>query len=74
MKANKGAPGVDGMTVGELGVWLKEPKEALLSSLRNGSYPPQPARGVEIPKPGGGVPMTHWPGSRGSWKANSSSA
>ena len=55
VKANKGAAGVDGMTVGELGVWLHEHKEALLRSLRDGSYQPQPVRGVEIPKPGGGV-------------------
>ena len=55
VKANKGAPGVDGMTVGELGRWLKEHKEALLASLRDGSYQPQAVRGVEIPKPGGGV-------------------
>jgi RNA-directed DNA polymerase len=52
---NKGAPGVDGMRVGELKAYLKchwpEHKEALL----NGSYQPQPVRQVAIPKPGGGV-------------------
>lgn len=55
VKANKGAPGVDGMTVGELGTWLHEHKERLLASLRDGRYQPQPVRGVQIPKPGGGV-------------------
>ena len=52
---NKGAPGVDGLTVSELKASLKthwpEHKEALL----NGRYQPQPVRKVEIPKPGGGV-------------------
>jgi RNA-directed DNA polymerase len=52
---NKGAPGVDGLTVSGLKAYLKrhwpEHKEALL----NGSYTPQPVRKVEIPKSGGGV-------------------
>lgn len=55
VKANKGAAGVDGMTVHELSAWLKEHREGLIASLLNGSYQPQPVRGVEIPKPGGGV-------------------
>lgn len=55
VKSNKGAPGVDGMTVHELGVWLKEHQETLTASLLNGSYQPQPVRGTEIPKPDGGM-------------------
>ncbi len=55
VKANKGAPGVDGMTVDDLGGWLVEHREELMASLLEGSYQPQPVRGVEIPKPGGGV-------------------
>jgi RNA-directed DNA polymerase len=55
VKANKGAPGVDGMTFRELGDWIKEHKQALTAALLEGSYQPQPVRGVEIPKPGGGV-------------------
>lgn len=55
VKANKGAPGVDGMTVDELGEWLGQHKEQLLAALLDGSYQPQPVRGVEIPKPGGGM-------------------
>lgn len=55
IKANKGGPGIDGMTVEELSVWLAEHKEELVVSLLDGSYRPQPVRGVEIPKPGGGV-------------------
>lgn len=54
VKANKGAPGVDGMTVGDLYGWLGEHKEELIARLMDGSYEPQAIRGVEIPKPGGG--------------------
>ena len=53
--ANKGAPGVDGMTVHELRDWIAEHKAELIASLLDGTYQPQPVRGVEIPKPGGGV-------------------
>jgi len=55
VKANRGSPGVDGMTVGELGAWLAAHKEELIASLLDGSYRPQGVRGVEIPKPGGGM-------------------
>jgi RNA-directed DNA polymerase len=55
VKANRGSPGVDGMTVHDLGAWLAEHKEALIASLLDGSYEPQPVQGVEIPKPGGGM-------------------
>jgi RNA-directed DNA polymerase len=54
VKANKGAPGVDGLTVAELPSWIAEHKQELLASLLDGSYQPQPVRGVQIPKPGGG--------------------
>ncbi len=54
VKANRGAAGVDGMTVGELLTWLAEHKDALIASLLDGTYQPQPVRGVQIPKPGGG--------------------
>lgn len=52
-KANKGAPGVDGMTVADLRGWIADNRERLIVSLLDGSYRPQPVRGVEIPKPGG---------------------
>lgn len=55
VKANKGAAGVDGMTVGELYDWLTGHKEELIASLVNGSYQPREVRGIEIPKPGGGM-------------------
>ena len=51
--ANKGAPGVDGMTVGQLGGWIKRHKQEFIASLLDGSYRPSPVRGVQIPKPGG---------------------
>jgi RNA-directed DNA polymerase len=53
--ANKGAPGVDGRTVRELSEWIKEHQKELVASLLDGSYRPQAVRGVQIPKPGGGV-------------------
>ena len=54
VKRNGGAPGIDGMTVEELGQRL----DCLLSRAReqivSGTYRPQPVKAVEIPKPGGG--------------------
>jgi RNA-directed DNA polymerase len=54
VKANGGAPGVDGMTVEALRAWTATNRERLIASLLDGSYQPQPVRGVSIPKPGGG--------------------
>ena len=54
VKTNKGAPGIDGMTVDDLLPWIVEHKQQLRSSLLDGSYRPSPVRGVTIPKPGGG--------------------
>src|SRR5579863_7103082 len=54
VRSNKGKPGVDGMTVHDLADWLRENTAALTASLRDGTYRPQPVRGVQIPKPGGG--------------------
>ena len=55
VKTNKGAPGIDGMTVEEALPWLKEHREELLESLRGGWYKPNSVRRKEIPKPDGGV-------------------
>lgn len=55
VKANKGSPGVDGMKVNEMRDFIAEHKDALIRSLLNGDYRPQPVRQVEIPKSGGGV-------------------
>ena len=55
VKANKGAPGVDGMTVEGAFLWLKEHNHELTERIRKGHYTPSPVRRVEIPKPDGGV-------------------
>jgi len=44
VKANKGAAGVDGMTVNELDSWFTDHGEELLQRLRDGKYRPQPVR------------------------------
>jgi len=53
VKANKGSPGVDGMTVDELPDYLKQHGLEIGEQLRNGTYQPRPVRRVEIPKPDG---------------------
>lgn len=55
VKQNKGSPGVDGMTVGELTPYLAAHWEAIREQLLTGTYQPQPVRCAEIPKPGGGT-------------------
>ena len=55
VKANKGAPGIDGMTVEDALPWLKEHNHELIQRIRSGHYTPSPVRRKEIPKPDGGV-------------------
>ena len=55
VKANKGAPGVDGMTVEEALPWLKEHGKEMSEAIRSGKYKPTAVRRKEIPKPDGGV-------------------
>ena len=55
VRSNKGSPGVDGMTVGDLPDYLREHWATIRDSLLCGTYKPQPAKRVEIPKPGGGM-------------------
>ena len=50
---NKGASGVDGVTVDELFSYIKEHKEEILYQIRNRKYKPQPVRRVYIPKENG---------------------
>jgi len=52
---NKGAPGIDGMTVDELPGYLKGNWTKIRAQLMEGKYAPKPVRRVEIPKAGGGV-------------------
>jgi RNA-directed DNA polymerase len=54
VKANKGSPGVDGMTVRELPVYLKQHWPGIREQLLSGTYQPQPVKRVEIDKPDGG--------------------
>ena len=54
VKDNKGSPGIDGMTVGELPAYLKANWLRIREDLLAGRYQPQPVRRVAIPKPGGG--------------------
>lgn len=51
--ANKGASGVDGITVEELEKYIRENKERIVESLRNRTYMPKPVRRVYIPKENG---------------------
>lgn len=51
--SNKGAAGVDGMSVNELNPYLKTHWKRIKEDLLAGNYYPQPVRRVEIPKPGG---------------------
>jgi len=55
VRANKGAPGVDGMTVAQLPGYLRLHWPRIKQQLLEGTYKPQPVRRVEIPKPDGGV-------------------
>jgi len=51
---NKGAPGVDGMTVEQLPGHLKHHWPTLKDQLQHGTYYPQPVKRITIPKPTGG--------------------
>jgi RNA-directed DNA polymerase len=55
VRGNKGAPGVDGMTIAAAASYLREYWPDIRSQLLGGTYRPQPVRRVEIPKPDGGV-------------------
>src|SRR5690348_1128388 len=55
VKRNKGAAGVDGMSVDKLSTHLKEHWPTIRTQLLDGSYKPQPLRRVEIPKASGGL-------------------
>ncbi len=55
VKGNKGAAGVDGMSVDALLPYLREHWPSIKEDLLAGRYQPSPVRKVEIPKPGGGM-------------------
>jgi len=55
VKANNGAPGIDGMTIEEALPYLREHQKELVGRIFAGKYTPAPVRRVEIPKPDGGI-------------------
>jgi RNA-directed DNA polymerase len=55
VRGNKGAPGVDGMTIADAASYLREYWPDIRSQLLSGTYRPQPVKRVEIPMPDGGV-------------------
>lgn len=57
VRSNKGAPGVDGMTVDQLPSYLRRHWGQVKEDLLKGTYKPMPVRRKEIPKPQGGVRM-----------------
>ena len=79
VKANKGAPGVDGQSVEEFETDLKDNLYKIWNRMSSGTYFPPPVRAVEIPKRhGGGTRMLGIPdcrgpgcpdgGGRGTWR------
>ena len=54
VKSNKGAPGIDNLSVSDLGAYIRANKEELIQTILDGSYKPKPVKKVMIPKPGGG--------------------
>ena len=55
VKANKGAGGIDGISVNEIDQYLKENWVDIRDKIRRRKHKPKPVRRVEIPKPNGGV-------------------
>lgn len=54
VKANAGAPGIDGMTVEEFPAWVDSNWPTIRQAILSGTYRPSPVRRVEIPKASGG--------------------
>ncbi len=54
VKANKGASGVDGISMEEIDEYLKKNWVEIREQIRKRKYKPQPVKRVEIPKPNGG--------------------
>ena len=57
VRGNQGAAGIDGMTVNDLGAYLRESWPRIREELLSRSYEPQPVRVIKIPKPSGGKRM-----------------
>lgn len=57
VQANKGAPGIDGMSVEALPDYLRKEWPTIREQLLKATYMPAPVRAVYLPKPGGGTRM-----------------
>ena len=55
VEQNKGAAGVDGLTIEDYPVWIHQHWETIHRGLQQGYYCPLPVKRVEIPKPNGGI-------------------
>lgn len=53
VKQNKGAPGIDRMTVQEIEYWFEKYQDELITKIMNKQYRPMPVKRVYIPKPNG---------------------
>jgi RNA-directed DNA polymerase len=53
VRSNRGAPGMDGMTIDEFPALAREHWERIASQIKEGTYRPAPVRRVFIPKPDG---------------------
>ena len=67
VKRNAGAPGIDGMTTGQLRDHVRAHWETIRAKLLAGTYVPSPVRRVEIPKPNGGVRLLGIPTVLDRW-------
>ena len=57
VRRNKGAAGVDGLTISSAHPWLHQHWESVKSDVLSGRYVPQPVKRVDIPKPDGSLRM-----------------
>lgn len=55
VKANKGAPGIDDISIEEFPLYSQQHWEGIKTSLLEGTYKPSPVKRVEIPKESGGT-------------------
>ncbi|MCP3891360.1 MAG: group II intron reverse transcriptase/maturase, partial [Desulfobulbaceae bacterium] len=55
VKSNKGAPGIDGVTIGDFPYHFRECWQEIRAAILGGHYTPKPVLRVEIEKPDGGI-------------------
>ena len=60
VKANRGASGIDGITIEEIDDYLKENWVNIRDKIRKRKYKPKPVRRVEIPRPDGGYEILEY--------------